>query len=132
MRALTFNRTSMESKQKEVVDFQPSRATFNRTSMESKLILELLYDTIDELPFNRTSMESKQNQIGLTCPCFATLLIEPVWNRNSEVKLEVASSRTFNRTSMESKRDEFPCCFVDALLLIEPVWNRNLVHRTLH
>ena len=77
--------------------------TFNRTSMESKLRPrdnKLFY----LIPFNRTSMESKREKHPATHIFFGELLIEPVWNRNSQ-GLQIEQ--------------------VDYLLLIEPVWNRN-------
>ena len=55
-----------------------------------------------------------------------TLLIEPVWNRNTftDDSLE-ADVFAFNRTSMESKLTVLFCIFLALTLLIEPVWNRN-------
>ena len=77
-----------------------------------------------------------------------SLLIEPVWNRNSHTgsrrldgshpfnRTSMESKRpsgagyptnvlTFNRTSMESKPKLRSCLCWDCSLLIEPVWNRN-------
>ena len=149
VRFYPFNRTSMESKQYSVALDRTSQNTFNRTSMESKHRVNHNRHTPDST-FNRTSMESKlcstafgQERRGLS------LLIEPVWNRNSllirfnhfvffafnrtsmESKHRFGLSserptRTFNRTSMESKPISRGCLWVYRfLLLIEPVWNRN-------
>ena len=86
-RALTFNRTSMESKQTIASEFMqalPMNA-FNRTSMESKLkaVIGDLSNAFRIRTFNRTSMESKLvMRRWSSCYKHAMLLIEPVWNRN--------------------------------------------------
>ena len=50
-------------------------------------------------------MESKHLTIRMESYTIATLLIEPVWNRNCPVSdTAQAYMRPFNRTSMESKR----------------------------
>ena len=57
-----------------------------------------------ETTFNRTSMESKLIIIFGYYAFLFNLLIEPVWNRNSNVKERDGSTTdAFNRTSMESK-----------------------------
>ena len=120
--AWTFNRTSMESKQRSISFVSIRSFTFNRTSMESKQISEyrdlatlgLLIEPVwnrntvtvgatcsRDLPFNRTSMESKLESIRPRCPASSNLLIEPVWNRNP--LLSLMKLAPFNRT-MESKR----------------------------
>ena len=78
---LTFNRTSMESKQPRRTPQSTGGVSFNRTSMESKLAAAM--EAADELEtaFNRTSMESKPGFVSGIIPV-AQLLIEPVWNRN--------------------------------------------------
>ena len=77
--------------------------TFNRTSMESKHKFERVKAERDKT-FNRTSMESKP-ECGESACDFILLLIEPVWNRNSDaLGLAHSIALPFNRTSMESKR----------------------------
>ena len=57
---------------------------------------------------------------------FIILLIEPVWNRNSDFDgVDLHLLPAFNRTSMESKRGQRAICQDFCNLLIEPVWNRN-------
>ena len=77
---------------------------FNRTSMESKHVLAFHLNA-SGFPFNRTSMESKLTLI--IRPSFPigenSLLIEPVWNRNSVFEVDGVKKCPFNRTSMESK-----------------------------
>ena len=101
---MPFNRTSMESKRwRGFGQARRPALTFNRTSMESKHCPVALAVFVC-LPFNRTSMESKHKSRQGRQRCTPTLLIEPVWNRNSVGDGGVR----FN-----------------ASLLIEPVWNRN-------
>ena len=58
-------------------------------------------------PFNRTSMESKLPLDTLQSFRFFSLLIEPVWNRNTDLGCRLSDpTRTFNRTSMESKTNK--------------------------
>ena len=53
--------------------------------------------------FNRTSLESKLARL-LCCFCVVSLLIEPVWNRNTTYKQRPnLPPLPFNRTSLESK-----------------------------
>ena len=54
--------------------------------MESKPLIIGVTDTADVQPFNRTSMESKHLSSRCTgSPVF--LLIEPVWNRNTDNRI---------------------------------------------
>ena len=55
----TFNRTSMELKQREETLHEETFLTFNRTSMELKLNKAGVLEDIG-VPFNRTSMELKR------------------------------------------------------------------------
>ena len=80
-----FNRTSMESKHAVTRDYNKIIGAFNRTSMESKRASDI-YDCSNScVAFNRTSMESKQKlETDRALPF--NLLIEPVWNRNKNLK----------------------------------------------
>ena len=100
--------------------------TFNRTSMESKLH-QRACRWGSWKSFNRTSMESKHNSMSTSSPATSMLLIEPVWNRNTETTLHLLAVKPpFNRTSMESKPNLGKRADVPTdTLLIEPVWNRN-------
>ena len=102
--SISFNRTSMESKPTpKQTSIESPCLTFNRTSMESKPAQRHLRKAL-WCPFNRTSMESKQFRDAVGFPCRQILLIEPVWNRNSEESVQNACPlQSFNRTSMESK-----------------------------
>ena len=59
------------------------------------------------------------------------LLIEPVWNRNANTRVEAVNvTPSFNRTSLESKRKRGYTLDQICELLIEPVWNRNIILRS--
>ena len=78
----TFNRTSLESKQHlHRLQACLGEVTFNRTSLESKR-LNSTSGIPAPMAFNRTSLESKPVKHTVSRRYFATLLIEPVWNRN--------------------------------------------------
>ena len=71
-------------------------------------------------------MESKPSGL-VTAGVTDGLLIEPVWNRNTDADITAATSGlAFNRTSMESKLLHSGFCESVNRLLIEPVWNRNI------
>ena len=145
-----FNRTSMESKLRGWIVLRESlflliepvwnrnpvaswfsplaSVSFNRTSMESKPGIYVRIALINWKPFNRTSMESKPNALKGNWSR-RLLLIEPVWNRNSnELKIAEAVIASlliepvWNRNFCENELLE-----EDDWLLIEPVWNRNVV-----
>ena len=101
---ITFNRTSMESKRSKLLFVIPIRTTFNRTSMESKrgYILEGFTtgaSLLIEPVWNRNCSVGERR---VTATFY--LLIEPVWNRNAyTIPEDRISPLPFNRTSMESK-----------------------------
>ena len=72
--------------------------------MESKHFYAQIDAIGDVVAFNRTSMESKRLELARNEVKPTKLLIEPVWNRNTDCK-----RFSYSRQS----------------LLIEPVWNRN-------
>ena len=81
MWVLSFNRTSLESKQKCTLAPERLYPPFNRTSMESKPLKSAGVMALST-SFNRTSMESKLQLLCLI-QTSSILLIEPVWNRNN-------------------------------------------------
>ena len=101
---IPFNRTSLESKPLCLTIFKEKLSTFNRTSLESKHVCEREAG-LHHAAFNRTSLESKHNRVDLPDGRKLALLIEPVWNRNVQVRCQTAAAVH--------------------TLLIEPVWNRN-------
>ena len=80
-----------------------SSRTFNRTSMESKL----LSLTQSQASVSRLLIEpvwNRNSDTGTSLPSAHILLIEPVWNRNRAILIQTDTGvGTFNRTSMESK-----------------------------
>ena len=82
---------------------------------------------IGYFPFNRTSMESKlfSDTHGVE---HASLLIEPVWNRNAENGSSVTLSRTLLIEPVWNRNvSSLKIRMAGGFLLIEPVWNRNVV-----
>ena len=97
----TFNRTSVELKQKEFARLSTFIMAFNRTSVELKHDLKKEID-VSKDAFNRTSVELKHSSKSGMSP------IIPSFNRTSvELKLVCRFKRYFFRLQ----------------LLIEPVWN---------
>ena len=77
--------------------------TFNRTSLESKPVIHPHSRThpalLIEPVWNRNPSATNRYRLE------GELLIEPVWNRNKRGVVYLRSmNRTFNRTSLESKR----------------------------
>ena len=102
--------------------------TFNRTSLELKPVLMSQSSRFVSLSFNRTSLELKLVISPAIHSCI-NLLIEPVWNWNTEICQRHGSLLPpFNRTSLELKPSHQDLLAVLAyVLLIEPVWNWNTV-----
>ena len=143
----SFNRTSMESKQRAVDGCESNISLLiepvwnrNEISVPSGMYISppLLIEPVWNrnlswiyryatliLSFNRTSMESK-HMLQRAVRHAPALLIEPVWNRNLSTECPRSSGSSFNRTSMESKHvGTLGVYSTPGILLIEPVWNRN-------
>ena len=99
----TFNRTTMELKPHLAIGPHADRSPFNRTTMELKQKMQETYER-QALSFNRTTMELKRWQCFKCEMCFK-LLIEPLWNWNrSPLFFANPYLQTFNRTTMELKQ----------------------------
>ena len=76
---LTFNRTSLELKQFNILIFRLDGVSFNRTSLELKQEKSFI-EQITIGTFNRTSLELKPFRSAAFDAEVYQLLIEPVWN----------------------------------------------------
>ena len=81
----SFNRTSLELKPAQAHFTEMSALPFNRTSLELKH-MRVMHQDSTRFPFNRTSLELKHQLSQVVIVAFKHLLIEPVWNWNTQVR----------------------------------------------